>query len=70
MLHEWRHLKMMKRAGRRHDSSTKEEGSCAILCPACPQPGINLPPGWENAPEETRYVLYNFYFVLFLIFLF
>jgi hypothetical protein len=47
---------MMKRAGRQHDSSTPEEGSCAILCPACPQPGLNLPPDWENAPEETRLV--------------
>ena len=59
MSHEWRHLKMMKRAGHgRYDGrSTKEDGSCAILCPACPQPGINLPPDWENAPEETQYVL-------------
>ena len=52
MSREWRHLKMMKRAGRRHDNSN---GSCAILCPACPQPGINLPSNWEDAPEETRY---------------
>ncbi|KAF8326255.1 hypothetical protein F5887DRAFT_900090 [Amanita rubescens] len=56
MSHEWRHLKMMKRAGCRHHSSTTEDGSCAILCPACPQPGINLQPGWENAPEETRWL--------------
>ena len=59
MTHEWRHLKMMKRAGRRHNSSTKDEGSCAILCLACPQPGINLPANWENAPKETKYVFHH-----------
>jgi len=20
-------------------------------CPQCPQPGVNLPPGWENDPQ-------------------
>ncbi|KAF8341779.1 hypothetical protein F5887DRAFT_918968 [Amanita rubescens] len=65
MTHEWRHLKMMKRAGRRqHNNSTKdEEGSCAILCPACPQPGINLPSDWENGPEDTRW-LYTLFLAL------
>jgi hypothetical protein len=58
MVREWRHLKMLKRSGRGHDpagiSSTKA-GQCAVLCPACPQPGINLPEGWAHAPEEKRY---------------
>ncbi|KIL54859.1 hypothetical protein M378DRAFT_91785, partial [Amanita muscaria Koide BX008] len=64
MTHEWRHLKMMKRAGRRHDDSgAKKEGSCAILCPACPQPGINLPVNWENAPDDTAW-LYTLFLAL------
>lgn len=26
-------------------------GNLAIFCPACPQPGINLPPHWEDLPS-------------------
>ncbi|KAI0356813.1 hypothetical protein OH77DRAFT_1533775 [Trametes cingulata] len=31
-------------------------GSLAVLCPACPQPGINMRPGWEERVEEDRYL--------------
>ncbi|KAJ6558713.1 hypothetical protein B0H10DRAFT_2120544 [Mycena sp. CBHHK59/15] len=59
MTRQWRNLQMLKRAGRGHDPrgimSTKP-GACALLCPACPQPGINLPPGWENAPDERKFL--------------
>ncbi|KAF8190101.1 hypothetical protein BJ912DRAFT_850370 [Pholiota molesta] len=47
MIHEWRHLKLMKRAGRGHAPGGIEgtkEGECAVLCPACPQPGKNMLP--------------------------
>lgn len=57
MVHEWRHLKMLKRAGRGHDPngvSATQEGECAVLCPACPQPGRNMMPGWENEPANRR----------------
>jgi hypothetical protein len=57
MMRAWRHLRMLKRSGRGHDPagvSATKEGECAILCPACPQPGINLPSGWEQ--ESDRYV--------------
>ncbi|KAF8875848.1 hypothetical protein BD779DRAFT_1475909 [Infundibulicybe gibba] len=60
---EWRHLKMLKRAGRGHDpsgvSGTKE-GELALLCPACPHPGKNLPENWrECSPKEKwRYALF------------
>jgi len=27
-------------------------GACAVLCPACPQPGRNLPSNWESTSEE------------------
>lgn len=57
MIRQWRNLKMLKRAGRGHDptgvAGTKE-GECAVLCPACPQPGKNLPANWREAPEDTR----------------
>jgi hypothetical protein len=33
------------------------EGECMVLCPACPQPGKNLPIGWENAAKAKWYVV-------------
>ncbi|KAG1797160.1 hypothetical protein EV424DRAFT_1352893 [Suillus variegatus] len=59
MVCEWRHLKQLKRAGRGHDPcgvDATSAGACAVLCPACPQPGKNLPDNWENAPQETRWI--------------
>ncbi|KAG1733204.1 uncharacterized protein EDB91DRAFT_1251446 [Suillus paluster] len=35
--------------------STKE-GELAVLCPACPQPGRNLPQDWENAPPNVKWL--------------
>jgi hypothetical protein len=44
---------MLKRAGKNHQRDP-EPGDLAVLCPACPQPGKNLPEDWENAPEDER----------------
>jgi len=57
MIREWRHLKMLKRAGRGHDPPgvlATTEGECAVLCPACPQPGKNLPRNWRDAPKKLQ----------------
>ena len=57
MVHEWRHLKMLKRAGRGHDPDgvdATQPGQLAVVCPACPHPDRNLPAGWEDAPEGVR----------------
>ena len=57
MIREWRNLKMLKRAGRGHDPTGAmgtREGECTVLCPACPQPGMNLPDDWRDAPEEIQ----------------
>lgn len=57
MLREWRHLTMLKWSGRGHDPKGLDatvEGECAVLCPACPHPGKNLPDNWENAPQAKR----------------
>jgi hypothetical protein len=57
MVREWRHMKMLKRAGRGYDSGGVEStgsGECAVLCPACPQPGKNLPSNWQDAPKGKR----------------
>ncbi|KAI0038767.1 hypothetical protein FA95DRAFT_1476165, partial [Auriscalpium vulgare] len=59
MVRQYRHIKMLKRSARGHSvngvGGTKP-GECAVLCPACPQPGLNLPPDWESAPEDQRWL--------------
>ena len=55
MIREWRHIKMVKRAGRAFDPggiAATAPGSLAIPCRACPLPNINLPRGWENVPPS------------------
>ncbi|KAJ7770736.1 hypothetical protein B0H16DRAFT_1306425 [Mycena metata] len=59
MTREWRHLMMLKRAGRGHDPAGVEAtkaGECALLCPACPQPGKNLPPNWKDTRKSRRFL--------------
>ncbi|KIL56864.1 hypothetical protein M378DRAFT_188510 [Amanita muscaria Koide BX008] len=73
MMHEWRHLRKLKRFGYSHHISDRsglnssedpeEQFSCAILCPACPHPGINLPYRWEDAPKQTSW-LYTLFLAL------
>lgn len=56
----WRHIKMLKCAGRGHDPDgvkATQMGECAVECPACPHPKKNLPDGWKNAPESILWVL-------------
>jgi hypothetical protein len=57
MIRQWRHLLMLKRAGRGHDPSGvwgTGPGELAVECPVCPNPAVNLPEGWENAPPEDQ----------------
>ncbi|KAJ6548378.1 hypothetical protein B0H19DRAFT_188597 [Mycena capillaripes] len=56
---QWRHLQMLKRAGRGHcphGVQMTKPGECALLCPACPQPGKNLPEDWKDVPKERRFL--------------
>ncbi|KAF7364230.1 hypothetical protein MSAN_01082600 [Mycena sanguinolenta] len=59
MTRQWRNIQMLKRAGRGNDpvgiAGTKA-GECALLCPACPQPGRNLPADWKNAPDDKQFL--------------
>ncbi|KAI6142305.1 hypothetical protein EDD17DRAFT_1711602 [Pisolithus thermaeus] len=60
---EWRHLKMLKWSGRGHDPAgivNTSSGECAVLCPACPHPGINLPDGWESSPPHRKWLYADF----------
>lgn len=47
----WRWLKKLKWAGFGHKDCAlmdSSPGELAIFCPACPQPGINLPRNWQD----------------------
>jgi hypothetical protein len=59
IVRQWREVKRHKRAKRGHDEggiAAKKQGELAIPCRACPQPGWNLPPNWENINPFYRYV--------------
>lgn len=50
---------MLKRSGRGHDPlgiDSTVNGECAVECPACPQPGKNLPVNWKDADKNIRYM--------------
>ncbi|KAJ7853049.1 hypothetical protein B0H14DRAFT_2354530, partial [Mycena olivaceomarginata] len=61
---QYRMTVMMKHAGRGHNRSGvngTSQGELALQCHACPQPGRNLPDGWDRMnwdemPEDLRYV--------------
>ncbi|PBK80807.1 hypothetical protein ARMGADRAFT_858081, partial [Armillaria gallica] len=55
MLLQWWHLKMLKRHVP-NGVETTQYHDLVVLCPSCPQPGINLPEGWENAPPEMQFL--------------
>ncbi|KAJ7604794.1 hypothetical protein DFH06DRAFT_1150853 [Mycena polygramma] len=66
MVREYRHLLMLKRAGRGHCErgvAGTKPGELALRCPACPRPGVNLPDDWESAPPELRF-LYTIFLAL------
>ena len=49
VIRRFKHLMMLKRAGRGHDPdgvAATQNGQLAIDCPACPLPGKNLPDDW------------------------
>ncbi|KAJ7051468.1 hypothetical protein C8F01DRAFT_1339499 [Mycena amicta] len=59
MTKQWRSLQVLKRAGRGHcpdGIAGTQPGECALLCPACPQPGKNLPDDWKEKPEEKQFL--------------
>ncbi|KAF8874887.1 hypothetical protein CPB84DRAFT_1853471 [Gymnopilus junonius] len=59
VVRESSHLSMLKRSGRGHHlqgAAGTQRGELALLCPACPQVGINLPSGWEYTPKAKRFL--------------
>jgi hypothetical protein len=65
IVRQYRTILMMKCAGRGHDSSGvagTAQGELALRCRSCPQPGRNLPDGWDRInwaamPEDLRCVV-------------
>jgi hypothetical protein len=50
---QWRDLLARKRFGYGHEvDKSPGNGDLALFCPACPQPGINLPPNWLEDPDK------------------
>ncbi|KAK7435536.1 hypothetical protein VKT23_019587 [Stygiomarasmius scandens] len=64
MVCQWRHLRMLRRGGRGNDSNRSVQetlpGELAVQCIACPQPGINLPDDWQQAPDNTKFIYMMF----------
>ncbi|KAI0038390.1 hypothetical protein FA95DRAFT_1613426 [Auriscalpium vulgare] len=53
----FRNVRMAKRGGRGHDPAgiaATSIGELVVECPACPQPGRNMPDGWEDAPKDEK----------------
>ncbi|KAJ7469200.1 hypothetical protein FB451DRAFT_1400756 [Mycena latifolia] len=48
-------LRVERQAQRPHDATAKPlPNSCVVACPACPPPGIYLPPGWDDAVKDGQ----------------
>lgn len=67
----WRHLKLLKRAGiglRVEGIASAQAGSCAIACPACPNPVIAprspvlFDPGIGEDIKDKSYVIFWAFF--------
>ena len=59
MICMFRHLKLMKRAGRGNLQGglvTTGAGDLAPDCPACPVPGVNLPANWKDVDSKWQCV--------------
>ncbi|KAG1902395.1 uncharacterized protein F5891DRAFT_1127683 [Suillus fuscotomentosus] len=58
-IRQFRHIRMMKQAGRGNVGggiASTEPGALAVQCPACPHPGINLPGDWEQIDVSLKFL--------------
>ncbi|KAJ7292455.1 hypothetical protein C8J57DRAFT_1042053 [Mycena rebaudengoi] len=56
---QWRNIQQILRHGCAHSKGGIpgiKAGACGLLCPACPQPGKNCPPGWDKLPPERQFL--------------
>lgn len=57
MARMWKNMKLNIRGGRAHDSTGVDgtrAGELAVVCPACPIDGVNLPNNWREVPKEKQ----------------
>ncbi|KAJ7659787.1 hypothetical protein DFH06DRAFT_1130542 [Mycena polygramma] len=63
IMRQYHEVKRMKRAARGHDAGgakATKQGELALKCRACPQPGWNLPEGWERVDPVSRFLYFMF----------
>ncbi|KAF8838888.1 hypothetical protein BDN67DRAFT_982178 [Paxillus ammoniavirescens] len=61
VIRQFQHIKLLKRGGRGNvlnGISTTKSGKLAVICPACLQPGINLPGDWQNVEPSKRFLYF------------
>ena len=46
---QWWHLLALKCFGYGHEDQQPSHGDLAYFCPACPQPGVNVPKDWDGS---------------------
>ncbi|KAJ7042741.1 hypothetical protein C8F04DRAFT_1207805 [Mycena alexandri] len=59
IVREWREVKRVKRMKAGHLAGgvkAIKQGGLALKCRACPQPGWNMPEGWESADDFSRFL--------------
>ncbi|KAH9917410.1 uncharacterized protein B0H18DRAFT_913487 [Fomitopsis serialis] len=52
---QWRNLKYRKWHGFGHGRGEAGPGDLALGCVACPRPGVNLQPGWEQDKDRWKF---------------
>ena len=65
----WRWMKRLKWAGfgnKDTKASDVRPGQLTIFCPACPQPGVNIPENWKEDPARHVLVSSSLYIFLFI----
>ncbi|KAN0135970.1 hypothetical protein V8E53_006131 [Lactarius tabidus] len=57
-LQQWRDLKNRMKSGLGHEAEENipKDGCMAIFCPACPQPGVNLPTNWKTKYSSNELI--------------
>ncbi|KIO33174.1 hypothetical protein M407DRAFT_18033 [Tulasnella calospora MUT 4182] len=54
---QYRVLAMYMRAGKPNGSTPVQKGELCVKCPACPEPGVNLPRNWDlDRMKQLHYV--------------
>ena len=51
----------LARHGFAHRAESPGEGDCADFCPACPQPGINIPSDWNSDPHKYGLLAFSYH---------